>query len=141
VRLASGPTVECRLAIGADGRHSLCRTSASIDTDVTSYPQTALTFNVAHSRPHRDTSTEFHTEHGPFTLVPLPGQRASLVWVASPEEAERLSSLDDRTLADEIELRSHSILGKITLDPGRGLFPLAIETAHHAAAHRVALIG
>ncbi len=48
------------------------------------YPQTALTLNLAHARPHDDTSTEFHTESGPFTLVPLPGRRSSLVCVLDP---------------------------------------------------------
>ena len=57
---------------------------AGIATDRWTYPQTALTFNLGHSRPHHDTSTEFHTETGPFTLVPLPGQRSSLVFVVDP---------------------------------------------------------
>ena len=51
------------------------------------YPQTALTLNLAHARPHDDTSTEFHTESGPFTLVPLPGRRSSLVCVLDPAGA------------------------------------------------------
>ena len=55
------------------------------------YPQTALTFNLRHARPHRDVSTEFHTESGPFTLVPLPGDRSSLVCVVDPDEAEHIA--------------------------------------------------
>jgi 2-octaprenyl-6-methoxyphenol hydroxylase len=141
VTLDSGVTVTARLLVGADGRRSLCRTAAGVDTDGWTYPQTAMAFNLGHSRPHDNISTEFHTEHGPFTLVPLPGLRSSLVWVAEPEEARRISALDDQALADEIERRSHSILGKISLEPGRGMFPLAIETARHFAVHRVALIG
>ena len=79
--LRSGETVAARLIVGSDGRHSICRTSAGIEVDTWSYAQTAVTANLAHSRPHADTSTEFHTRSGPFTLVPLPGQRCSLVWV------------------------------------------------------------
>ena len=59
------------------------------------YPQTALTLNLAHARPHDDTSTEFHTESGPFTLVPLPGQRSSLVCVLDPAGAAELSAMND----------------------------------------------
>ena len=129
VSLKSGGTVTARLVIGADGRRSLCRTAAGIETDGRAYPQTALTFNLAHARPHQDTSTEFHTESGPFTLVPLPGDRSSLVCVVEPAEAERIAALDDAALNDEIERRSHSILGKIAVEPGRGVFPLAVETA------------
>ena len=64
----------------ADGRRSLCRNTAGIETDGRSYPQTALTFNLRHARPHNDISTEFHTENGPFTLVPLPGNRSNPRW-------------------------------------------------------------
>src|SRR5215472_14703115 len=93
ITLADGRTLDCRLAIGADGRNSICRTAADIALDSRTYPQTALTFTLAHTRPHRDISTEFHTTQGPFTLVPLPGARSSLVCVAGADDAERLRSL------------------------------------------------
>jgi 2-octaprenyl-6-methoxyphenol hydroxylase len=141
VTLANGDEISAHLVAGADGRHSLSRAAAGIDTERSDYPQVALTFNLSHTRPHRDTSTEFHTAQGPFTLVPLPGQHSSLVWVASPAEAERIGALDDTQLAQEIEQRSHSILGKISLDPGRGSFPLAAVTARRFAAGRIVLIG
>jgi 2-octaprenyl-6-methoxyphenol hydroxylase len=137
----SGSTVSARLAIGAEGRRSLCRAAAGIDTRRRTYPQTALTFNVGHSRAHHDASTEFHAERGPFTLVPLPGQRSSLVFVVDPADAPRLSALSDREMAAEIERRSHSILGKIAVEPGRGVFPLTVETAIRLGAGRVVLIG
>lgn len=136
-----GATARARLAIGADGRNSLCRTAAGIATEGWTYPQTALTFNLAHTRPHRDASTEFHTESGPFTLVPLPGLRSSLVWVVNPEAAEDIQALDDSALSAEIERRSHSILGKISVEPGRGIFPLTVASTRQFGARRVALIG
>jgi 2-octaprenyl-6-methoxyphenol hydroxylase len=141
VTLRDDRSIAARLVIGADGRHSLCRAAAGIETESRVYPQTALTFNLWHTRPHHDTSTEFHTESGPFTLVPLPGLRSSLVWVVEPKEAERIAALDDASLNSEIEQRSHSILGKVTVEAGRGRFPLAIETAQCFGAHRIALIG
>jgi len=141
VRLDRGAAIAARLAIGAEGRHSLCRAAAGIETDGWRYPQTALTFNLGHSRPHHDISTEFHTETGPFTLVPLPGPRSSLVFVVDPAAAAHLSALPDDDIASEIERRSHSILGRITVEPGRGMFPLAVETARAFGARRVALVG
>jgi len=141
VTTAGGKIAVAQLLVGADGRHSLTRTAAGIETDGWSYAQVAMAFNLRHTRPHGDTSTEFHTEHGPFTLVPLPGQRSGLVWVTEPDEARRVRALDDAALGAEIEQRSHSILGKITVEPGRGSFPLAIETARQFAVARVALIG
>jgi 2-octaprenyl-6-methoxyphenol hydroxylase len=73
--------------------------------------------------------------------VPLPGRRSSLVFVTDPAEAPQLTRLSDEEMAAEIERRSHSILGKVTVEPGRGMFPLAIETAREFAARRVALVG
>jgi 2-octaprenyl-6-methoxyphenol hydroxylase len=141
VRLKAGATVSARLAIGADGRRSLCRAAAGIDIQGRTYPQIAFTLNLGHGRPHHDTSTELHTEAGPFTLVPLQGQRSSLVFVVDPAEAPRLTALADADMAQEIERRSHSILGKVNVEPGRGLFPLAVETATRFAGQRIALIG
>jgi len=141
VSLAGGGALTARLVVGADGRRSICRAAAGIETERRSYPQSALTFSLTHARPHRDISTEFHTPQGPFTLVPLPGLRSSLVCVVAPDEAGRIGALDAAALDDEIERRSHSILGKIRVEPGHGAFPLGVETARRFAARRIALIG
>jgi 2-octaprenyl-6-methoxyphenol hydroxylase len=141
VSLEDGGTLTARLVVGADGRKSICRAAAGIETERRSYPQAALTLNLAHTRPHKGVSTEFHTESGPFTLVPLPGLRSSLVCVVAPDEAERLADLDAETLSAEIERRAHSILGKITVEDARGLFPLGVETAQSFARNRIALVG
>lgn len=130
-----------RLAVGADGQRSLCRAAAGITTHRHAYPQTALTLNLAHVRPHHDTATEFHTESGPFTLVPLPERRSSLVCVLDPERAATLVVMSDAELAAELEQRAHSLFGKFSVEPGRGLFPLAVETAQALARHRIALVG
>ena len=137
----AGGEVRVKVAIGADGQKSLCRAAAGISTQRRAYPQTALVLNLAHDRPHHDTSTEFHTESGPFTLVPLPGSRSSLVCVLDPAGATELAALDDRALSSEIERRAHSLLGKMRVEPGRGVFPLAVETADAFARARIALVG
>ena len=127
--------------VGADGARSLARDAAGIATRRRSYPQTALTLNLAHGRSHDDTSTEFHTESGPFTLVPLPGRRSSLVCVIEPSRAAEFAALSDTALSAEIERRAHSLLGTMQVEPGRGIFPLAIETAETFARARIALVG
>jgi 2-octaprenyl-6-methoxyphenol hydroxylase len=141
VALGGGQTILARLVVGADGHKSLCRTAAGITTTNWSYPQAAVTFNINHSRPHRDVSTEFHTETGPFTLVPLPGLRSSVVAVLAPREAKALAVANAANLAQELERRCHSILGKITVEPGHGMFALAGQTARSFAANRVVLVG
>jgi len=141
VHCRGGTAPSARLAIGAEGRQSLCRSAAGIDIRGRTYAQTALTFNLGHSRPHDDTSTEFHSATGPFTLVPLPQRRSSLVFVVDPAEVCNISTLSDAQMAAEIERRSHSVLGKIQIEGGRGIFPLAAATATRLGAGRVALIG
>ncbi len=136
-----GGRVRARLVVGADGRNSICRLAAGIALDRRTCPQTALALNFRHQRAHDHVSTEFHTETGPFTLVPLPGRRSGLVWVVDRQEADHLLALDHGALAEEIERRSHSILGRITVEPGRGAFPLEVATARSFAARRVVLIG
>jgi len=141
VTLKSGEVLSAPLVVAADGRRSLCRAAAGIEVDERSYPQVALTVCLKHTRPHHDASTEFHTPHGPFTLVPLPGLRSSVVWVLDPAQADVIAALDDNELAAEIERAAHSILGKLTVEPGRGLFPLSVATAKRFGDRRIALIG
>jgi 2-octaprenyl-6-methoxyphenol hydroxylase len=141
IRTAQGSSLFARLVAGADGRQSLCREAAGIEVRRRELKQSALTFNVSHSRPHRNISTEFHTPQGPCVFVPLPGDRSSIVWVAAPTEAERLLALSDDELSEAAEIQSHSILGRLRVEPGRHLFPLAIERPRQFARHRIALVG
>src|SRR5512144_2566751 len=141
VSLKGDKRLRAKIVAGADGRHSVCRAAAGITTDEHRYPQTAMTLCSSHSRPHHDTSTEFHTPSGPFTLVPLPGNRSSLVWVLDPAAADELAALDNLALAARIEQASHSILGKLQVEPGRGMFPLTVSTARRFAGERIALVG
>jgi 2-octaprenyl-6-methoxyphenol hydroxylase len=141
IRTRQGRSLSARLVVGADGRQSLCREAAGIEVRRRDLNQAAVTFNISHLRPHRNISTEFHTPQGPCVFVPLPGDRCSVVWVAAPGEAERLMALTDDELSDATERQSHSILGRITVEPGRHLFPLVIEQPRQFARHRVALVG
>jgi 2-octaprenyl-6-methoxyphenol hydroxylase len=141
IRTAAGIPLSARLVVGADGRQSLCREAAGIEVRRRDLDQAALTFNIGHSRPHRNISTEFHTPQGPCVFVPLPGNRCSVVWVASPKEAERLLALSDDELSAAAERQSHSILGRIHVEPGRHLFPLGIEQPEKFAKNRIALVG
>ena len=141
VPVKDGSTYRAPLVIGADGRNSICRSAAGVHMDERDYQQVALTLCVRHTRPHHDTSNEFHTPNGPFTLVPLPGDRSSLVWVLDPAAADELAALDDADLSAEIEHASYSILGKIEAEPARGRFPLRVGTARRFADRRIALVG
>jgi len=137
----SGKSLSTCLVVGADGRQSLCRDAAGIAVTRRDLHQAALTFNIGHSRPHKNISTEFHTPDGPCVFVPLPGDRSSVVWVSSPKEAERLIGLSDEELSGAIERQSHSILGRVGVEPGRHKFALTIEQPRQIAKNRIALVG
>lgn len=134
-------TVTAAFVIGADGRRSKTRESAGVDVKTWSYPQTAVVMNFAHSLPHQNISTEFHTESGPFTQVPLPGQRSSLVWVVAPQEAQRLMALSPEQLSGEVENRMQSMLGKVTVEDGVQAWPLSGMTATRYGKGRSAFVG
>lgn len=140
-RLADGSTIEGALAVAADGRLSPAREAAGIRTSARSYPQAALVLNFTHSRGHGFISTEFHTETGPFTQVPLPGDRSSLVWVVKPKTAEELAALDDASLSMRVEEQMQSMLGRVSVEPGRQIHPLGATLPARFAQNRVALVG
>lgn len=139
--LDDSSSVAGMLAVAADGRTSSAREAAGITTTARRYEQSALVLIFSHARGHADTSTEFHTETGPFTQVPLPGDRSSLVWVVTPAQAEELAALDDGELSRRVEDRMQSMLGRITVEPGRQAYPLSAGLPARFAQNRVALIG
>jgi len=140
--LADGSTVDASLVVAADGRASPARHAAGLRARTHAYPQSALVVNFGHHSDHAFTSTEFHTQTGPFTQVPLPGgHRSSLVWVVRPETAEQLAALDDAALSARIEDRMQSMLGRVAVEAGRQVYPLAAVSSLRFARNRVALVG
>jgi 2-octaprenyl-6-methoxyphenol hydroxylase len=139
--LANGETVCAKLVVAADGRNSIAREAAGIELKNWTYPQTAMVLTFAHSRGHSNTSTEFHTETGPFTTVPLPGNRSSLVWVMSPDDVDDVSAISDEILSRRIETKMQSILGKVSVDSPRQFYPLSAQTPSSFAAKRIMLVG
>ncbi len=141
ISISGGEVIEVDFVIGADGRKSITREAAGIDVRKWSYQQSAVVLNFAHTLPHGNVSTEFHTESGPFTQVPLPGSRSSLVWVVRPEEATRLTNLSTEELSATVEARMQSILGKVTVEGKAQAWPLSSMMAERFGTGRVALIG
>lgn len=139
--LPGGKTLSAPLAVAADGRNSPARAAAGIKVHRRNWRQAALVLSFAHARGHESTSTEFHTETGPFTQVPLPGRRSSLVWVVEPQTANELAALDDDALSRRIEDRMQSMLGRVEVEEGRQVYPLAAITPSRFARNRIALVG
>ncbi len=141
LQLSGGRSIAVRLVVGADGRTSRVRAAAGIEASEWSYDQSAVTAILAHDRPHRDTSTEFHTRQGPFTLVPLEGRRSSLVWLTTPRRAEELCALPPEDFAREVERQAHSMLGSMRLDGPRGAVAMGGLSVDRFSAGRAALVG
>ena len=139
--LANGEKVRAKLVIGADGRGSAAREAAGIRVRNWAYPQTAMVASLTHQRGHANISTEFHTETGPFTLVPLPGNRSSLVWVVKPADAALFAAIPSDEMAQRIERQMQSMFGKVIVDGPRQFYPLSGQTPDQFAANRVMLAG
>ena len=139
--LAGDRNCRARMALGADGRASPSRRAAGIQANRWDYPQTAVVTTFVHSGGHQNTSVEFHRRAGPLTVVPLPGNRCSLVWVETPETAAALASLDDQAFSGALERETRSIFGRISGCAPRRTFPVSGLTARSFAARRIMLIG
>jgi 2-octaprenyl-6-methoxyphenol hydroxylase len=139
--LADGTKVRARTALAADGRGSKLREAVGIKVRTWSYPQTALVMNFSHRIGHADTSTEFHTEQGPFTQVPLPGNRSSLVWAVRPEDVDAILALPRDALNREVESRMRSILGAVEVEGDVQAWPLSSLIAESFGKGRTMLVG
>ncbi|MEP3439822.1 MAG: UbiH/UbiF family hydroxylase [Hoeflea sp.] len=141
LNLAGGARITALASLAADGRGSKLREEVGIRVKTWSYPQSALVMNFSHSIPHADTSTEFHTEQGPFTQVPLPGNRSSLVWAVDPDQVDGILAMPRAKLNLEVETRMRSILGKIEIEGALQSWPLSSLIAHGFGAGRTMLVG
>jgi 2-octaprenyl-6-methoxyphenol hydroxylase len=141
VTTTDGQRLTARVALAADGRNSLLRDAAGIRTNRWSYDQTALATSFDHSGPHDGISTEHHKKAGPFTTVPMPGNRSSLVWMERPARAAELLALSDREIAAESQIGTHGELGLISNVGSRRLFPMQGLVARDFAKNRIILVG
>src|SRR5262245_7852504 len=118
----AGP-VAARVTVAADGQSSALRTLAGIAVTEWSYPQEALAGSFGHSLPHGGTSTEYHKRAGPFTTVPLPGNRSSLVWMDRPERIQAALAMGDALFCSTLQAEMHGALGRISAPGPRRAFP------------------
>jgi 2-octaprenyl-6-methoxyphenol hydroxylase len=139
-RLEDGSLLKSPLIIGADGRKSIVRGLAGIQTREISYGQSALTFIVTHTKSHNHIATEFHRPNGPLALVPLAGDRSSVVWVEKTSRAEELLHLKKQDFTRIFEDQTDGILGKIDLETGPENWPLQSIVANALTAPHVILM-
>ncbi len=141
IGVPDGGELRASLAIAADGRSSMLREAAGVGFRSRRTSQTALAFAVSHELDHEGVSTEIQSEEGPFTLVPMPGRRSSVVWAAAPGHAEELLALPSDALAEAATRKSRRLLGRMAVDGPVGSFPVAVGVAACFAARRTLLVG
>jgi 2-octaprenyl-6-methoxyphenol hydroxylase len=141
VRLADGRTISARLVAAADGKASPLRQAAGIRTVTWSYPQTGIVVTVRHERPHRGVAVEHFLPAGPFAILPLTGNRSSIVWTERAELAPRLLALPAPEFAAELGRRFGDFLGEIEIIGPRWSYPLSFLHAERYVAERLALVG
>jgi len=141
VTLATGQQIEAALVLAADGKFSALRNFAGISALTRDYHQTAIVATIAHELPHNGLAQERFLPAGPFAVLPMTGQRSSLVWVEPEDRVSIYMELSNEECEQEITERVGGYLGKITLAGKRFAYPLSLMHANHYISTRLALIG
>lgn len=141
VSLSDGRTVTARLLVGADGRTSGVAARAGIRRQGWNYGQTALVAAIDHALPHHGIAHQYFMATGPLAILPLPGNRSSVVWSETHANAGAIAALDDTGFLSVLRPRFGDFLGEISLAGPRFSYPLSLSLAERYAAPRVALVG
>jgi 2-octaprenyl-6-methoxyphenol hydroxylase len=139
--LSDGRAIESPLAVAAEGRESQLREAQGIRSVAWDYPQIGIVTTVEHERPHNGVAYEHFLPSGPFAILPMTGNRASLVWTEETKEARRLIGLDEDGFTAELRLRFGGHLGDVRPTGPRWSYPLKLHLARTYARHRFALVG
>jgi 2-octaprenyl-6-methoxyphenol hydroxylase len=139
--LGDGRVTAARLLVAADGARSVLREQAGIATHGWNYGQSAIVTTVAHERDHGGRAEEHFLPAGPFAILPLKGNRASLVWTETDREAARITALPDDAFHAELERRFGLHLGELSVTGPRRAYPLGLHIARSFIAERLALVG
>ena len=139
--LSDGRQICAQLVAAADGRASPLRRAAGIQTVEWRYPQTGIVTTVRHQRPHYGIAVEHFLSAGPFAILPMTGNRSSIVWTERAALAPSLFALPDAAFAAELAARFGDFLGTVEPIGPRWTYPLALLLAEGYAATRLALVG
>ncbi|MDP1737317.1 MAG: UbiH/UbiF/VisC/COQ6 family ubiquinone biosynthesis hydroxylase [Caulobacter sp.] len=141
VTLASGRVLKAPLVVGAEGRGSIVRKAAGIEAVGWDYPQTGVVCTVKLERGHGGVAHEYFMPGGPFAILPLTEDRASLVWTEKRDRAEALKAASPEAFNAHLHRRFGDFLGAITVVGPVFTYPLSIAIAEKLCAPRIALLG
>jgi 2-octaprenyl-6-methoxyphenol hydroxylase len=141
VHLADGTSLFTRVLVAADGVNSRLREMAGIKTLKWEYGQSGIVCTIAHERPHNGRAEEHFLPAGPFAILPLKGDRSSIVWTERTADAERLVKAEDLLFEHELEMRFGLKLGEIRAETKPRAWPLGLTLARDFVKPRFALAG
>jgi 2-octaprenyl-6-methoxyphenol hydroxylase len=141
IDLSNGERWRAQLVVGADGRESPLREQMGFRTIEWAYPQTGIVATVQHAQPHNGTAYEHFLPSGPFAILPMTGNRSSLVWTEHDEFAPALLKLSPTEFETEVSRRFGDHLGPIEVVGARWSYPLHFHLARAFVAERFALAG
>ncbi len=141
VTLDDGRVLRAPLAVGAEGRASILREAAGIGVIGWTYPQTGVVATVRLSRPHGGVAHEHFLPGGPFAILPLTDNRASLVWTETTRRGAALTAARPEVFHAHLQRRFGDFLGEATLEGPVFAYPLGLQLAERLAAPRLALLG
>ena len=139
--LEDGRTLHAKLVVGADGRDSWVRNQAGISAAPLDYKQHGVVANFITEKPHRNIAYEWFQPDSILALLPLSGNRVSMVWTVSPEQSAQLLALSHDELCAQVADASHRQLGQLKIMTPPAAFPLRLLILPNISAPRLALIG
>ncbi|WP_085797041.1 FAD-dependent monooxygenase [Falsiruegeria litorea] len=141
VTLDDGAEVTGKLLVGCDGRKSGTATRAGIKRTGWDYGQTALVCAIEHELPHNGVAHQFFMPHGPLAILPLTGNRSSIVWSEKTDMAHRINAMEPDDYVQVLRPRFGDFLGQIKLAGDRFTYPLNLTVANSFVGDRVVLVG
>ncbi|WFE75165.1 FAD-dependent monooxygenase [Roseinatronobacter sp. S2] len=136
-----GQVLRARILVGCDGRDSAVAQRARIKRTGWEYGQTALVCAIAHDHPHHGCAHQFFMPAGPLAILPLPGNRSSIVWSERTDTAAEIHAMNDADYLDALRPRFGDFLGDIALAGKRFAYPLRLTIANSFIGPRLALVG
>ncbi|WP_323760811.1 UbiH/UbiF/VisC/COQ6 family ubiquinone biosynthesis hydroxylase [Maricaulis sp.] len=141
VFLDDGQLLSGQLLVACDGKFSRLRKQAAIRTAGWQYGQKGVVATVRHSEPHNGVAYEYFLPSGPFAILPLPDNRASLVWTEPDAIADALKNAPEAVFQEELENRFGDFLGEVRPEGPRFTYPLGLRYAERFCDDRIAFVG
>lgn len=141
IQLASGIEISAQLLLGADGRGSMVRKAAGIPVSTFEYQQHGIVCSIEHEIGHQGIAHERFLPSGPFAILPLKGNRSSLVWTEKSHLVDTIMQLSDRAFEAEVQRRVGDFLGNATPVGGRWAYPLSLQYADNYTDTRLVIVG